>query len=78
MKFNTRDPNSTSEWMSFFAWLPIKAGRGGDRFIWVWLETAEYRWVPIGKFWGSAAWECRPADTPEEFITEMQVVGAPD
>lgn len=75
MKFETRDPNSTSQWMPFFAWYPIKAGRSGGNFIWVWMETVEYRWVPIGNAWARAAWECRPAVISETFVAETHFVG---
>ncbi len=75
MMFKTRDPNSTSEWMPFFAWLPVRAGRADGKFIWIWLETANYRWVPIGQSWAREAWECSPVLPPKGFVSEVQFIG---
>jgi hypothetical protein len=73
MRFLKNKQNTT--WTRFFVWFPIYAGRVGDNDVYLWLEIAEFRYVDKGKLWCNAAWECRPLDTPDGFVSELQAEG---
>jgi hypothetical protein len=73
MRFISNKVNT--EWKRFFAFLPVEAGTVGDKTIKIWLEYAEFRYVPRDKEWCNAIWECRPLDVPAGFVANRQTEG---